>query len=451
MGGGNDHADDGGGMDVEQQQPADASNKDDKAPPPPVAAAVTSGDDDNDDDDDAVDEEQIEEYQEMLDGLGAHPDKLKINSLSMVAEDFAASARMAAALYGTIRTPLLSASVPRENKLPLVYVVDSLLKNVKGNFTGLIESDAKNWMPVVYEQMPSDEHRAKLRRVWESWKTFQLFSDQSWEDMGVCFVEADGEAESRRAETEAAARAVLGDVGPELRRQMQRLLDEAQAAEGVSELDKVSLDRLAEMNPGLLAEIKAAAQDIVASGGGGDGGGGAGSADGGANGGRFSPTVSSANFNETRPDEIVARAADWDRLSLDHLEKAHESISSLQQHVRAGCTSQRQYASEEDFRKHMGLLVSASAGARLLTGMLEALKVQEESKGSDGGGKVGGKFTSGAIDKSEFTRDGLKKKNPAVIARLYDGGLPFVCASDGRRFATQQELTKHMDVLFKQG
>ena len=57
MGGGNDHAEDN--MDVDQA----AGGK------PPVPA-VTSGDDD---DDEEVDEEQIEEYQEMLEGLGAHP------------------------------------------------------------------------------------------------------------------------------------------------------------------------------------------------------------------------------------------------------------------------------------------------------------------------------------------------------------------------------------------
>ena len=58
MGGGNDHAEDS--MDVDQ---ASGSSK------PPVPA-VTSGDDD---DDEEVDEEQIEEYQEMLESLGAHP------------------------------------------------------------------------------------------------------------------------------------------------------------------------------------------------------------------------------------------------------------------------------------------------------------------------------------------------------------------------------------------
>ena len=56
-------------MDVDQQE------DDAKAAPPPAAgaavAAVTSGDDDEDDGE--IDEEQLEEYQEMLASIGAHP------------------------------------------------------------------------------------------------------------------------------------------------------------------------------------------------------------------------------------------------------------------------------------------------------------------------------------------------------------------------------------------
>ena len=61
-------------MDVDQQlQEGDAN----KAAAPPAAAAaavaaVTSGDDDEDDGGE-IDEEQLEEYQEMLASVGAHP------------------------------------------------------------------------------------------------------------------------------------------------------------------------------------------------------------------------------------------------------------------------------------------------------------------------------------------------------------------------------------------
>jgi len=383
-------------------------------------------------------------------------DKVKINSLSMVAEDFASSTAQASALYKCIRTPLISKQAPVDRKLSLVYVIDSLLKNVRGKFIPVIETDAKAWMPVVFEQM-SEEQRAKLRRVWNTWRECNLFSEKNWEEMGVCFVEADGIVEAKKAAAEAKTKAAgIGrkadgslDLSAKLREQMQLLLDEAQS-EGVDELDKVSLERLADINPNLLVEIKRAAEDIVANGGaGGTGGGGVSEMDT-SGGGRFSPPVSA--FKETRSPEVIARAADWANLKLDHLGKAHRSISKLQHHVLEGCTQKKTYADEQDFATQMGLLVSASAGARYLTEMLETLKVQEDNKENGDGTdptKVGGRFSSDKVDKSLFSRKGLLIKNPAVIFRLYDGGLPFVCAADGRRFATQLELTQHMDALFK--
>ena len=53
------------------------------------------------------------------------------------------------------------------------------------------------------------------------------------------------------------------------------------------------------------------------------------------------------------------------------------------------------------------------------------------------------------VRKEEFTNEGIKKHNDAVIAQLYEVGLPFICSADGRRFATQLELSKHLDALFK--
>lgn len=104
----------------------------------------------------------------------------------MVAEDHADSKRSAAALYDCIRKPLVSPRVSRDRKLPLVYVLDSILKNVKGEFIPLVEQDAKTWMPVVYQVLPEDQ-RAKLKRVWNMWRDVNLFSLEHWKQMGECF------------------------------------------------------------------------------------------------------------------------------------------------------------------------------------------------------------------------------------------------------------------------
>jgi hypothetical protein len=119
-------------------------------------------------------------------------DKVKINSLSMVAEDHADSSRSAAALYDVIRQPLVSPDIHSDRKLPLVYVIDSILKNVKGEFISTIENDAKNWMPIVFKAL-SDDKRTKLKKVWNLWKEANVFtSTEKWEEMGQCFSGTDG-------------------------------------------------------------------------------------------------------------------------------------------------------------------------------------------------------------------------------------------------------------------
>ena len=142
------------------------------------------------DSEDEFDDEQLEEYKEMIEELGTFPDKVKINTLSMVAEDHAESSRNATAIYGVIRKSLISIDVHCDRKLPLVYLVDSILKNVKGEFIPIVENDAANWLPVVYGALP-EEKRAKLEKVWNLWNKggTSVFAREKWEEMGRCFSE----------------------------------------------------------------------------------------------------------------------------------------------------------------------------------------------------------------------------------------------------------------------
>lgn len=408
---------------------------------------------DADDDDEDIDEEQQEEYEEMLEQLGNFPDKVMINSLSMVAEDFKDSKKAAASLYGCIRDLLMSRSIAADRKLPLVYLIDSILKNVKGQYIPLVDSDAKEWLAVAHDVV-SDEQKKKIRRVWNSWREFRLFGEESLKAMGRCFSDFDAQAAAARQVAEARARAVGIErksdgtlkVSPELRKQMQILLDEAQS-EGVDELEKVSLERLAEINPNLLIEIKKAAEEMVSSGGvaGTTGQASTAASDGGP---------SQPCWLESRPPEVVARSAEWDKLDLNHLEMTHDVISKLQHCVRIGTTRSEPV---DDPVAETSLLAVASATATHLTAMLQHLQgpndlatgaAKSNAPYYMGGTKAVTK-SSATIDRTMFTNDGIKKKNESVIARLFGAGLPFVCSSDGRRFATQIALSQHLDELFR--
>jgi pre-mRNA cleavage complex 2 protein Pcf11 len=70
--------------------------------------------------------------------------------------------------------------------LPLVYVLDSILKNVKGFYIDLVQDDAARWMPTVHEKL-QDAQRAKLKKVWQTWNECQIFSTDAWKAMGLCF------------------------------------------------------------------------------------------------------------------------------------------------------------------------------------------------------------------------------------------------------------------------
>lgn len=124
--------------------------------------------------------------------VGFSQDKIKINSLSMVAEDHAESKQNAEAIYRVIREPLVSKRVTADRKLPLVYVIDSILKNVKGNYIAVIEEDAKTWLPIVYQSL-SEEKQVKLKKVYNLWKDAGVFSEEKWKEMGASFTGSAGD------------------------------------------------------------------------------------------------------------------------------------------------------------------------------------------------------------------------------------------------------------------
>jgi len=394
-----------------------------------------------------IDDEQVEDYCAMLDKLGNFPEKVAINSLSMAAEDFASSPTSATTIYDCIRSRLMDRTSPGisspDRKLPLVYVLDSLLKNVKGVYINIIQDDAADWMSTVYDifdKANKENEKARLKKVWNTWREQGAIMDQEkWRQIGQCFLEAD-EKEKAVADAKTTAAGIGRDADgtlqltPSLRKQMQLLLDEVQST-GVDELDKVSLERLADINPDLLKQIKEAATEEK-------------------NQQQSSlqqqpqqtATLSSANS----PAFLAPPLSDWSKLKLNHLEKSHDIIASLQRHVRS---ANETTVVKTEFNDTIHLYASVSASAQILTDMLQQLKEGKclgfgEGNGNNNSSRRRRRRYS-LVKKENFTNEGIKKRNDAVIAQLYEVGLPFVCSADGRRFATQLELSKHLDSLFR--
>jgi pre-mRNA cleavage complex 2 protein Pcf11 len=203
---------------------------------------------------------------------------------------------------------------------------------------------------------------------------------------------------------------------------MQDILDDMQSTVA-DELDKVSLERLADINPDLLENIKTMAQDVLSSG---------------------RPSAArSQMIMETRSAEWIARSSEWNKLSLDN---SRDVIAKLQHYSEV--SSPETTYTQSDAIQMQSVLAAASVTASLLTNALQRLKDQEESKGNTVRTRTAMRhFLS--IDKSLFTNEGVKTKDETVIGSLYEIGLPFVSTADGKRFATQTELSNHLDLLFK--
>jgi len=403
-----------------------------------------------DDEDDVLkdmDDGQLREYKSMLIDLGNFADKVLINALSMIAEDYSvAFPNSSSNIYHAIRDLLLSRDVRADCKLPLVYVIDSILKNVRGDYIRIMQDDIHDWMGAVFQMLENDDTaQTKLRKVWNTWREFDIFPEQPWKKMGRCFPDADSKPTDKmvtdsKLKAAGIVRAPDGSLhlSVKLRKQMQFVLDEMQNGD-VQELDKVSLERLADIDPNLLIEIKSVADNIMLSAG--------------ANAKMQvvqNNTALTTNhksvsdlFLELRSPKVIERCAEWENLTFDPVLTTNDTISKLLHHVTTE-TSKLRLSHEKN--EATSLLGSASATATRLRNMLERLTSLKNSRDTNAFPEI---HTKPTFNMSEFTTEGVKEKNDIAIACLYEVGLPYISSSDGRRFATQIELSKHLDELFR--
>ena len=243
-----------------------------------------------------------------------------------------------------------------------------------------------------------------------------------------------------------------------LRKEMQKILDELQN-DIDNELEKVSLERLADINPDLLANIKQAAEDQLHGGNqstlnNNNNNGGMGSD---ANQDGQRDPMKPSYLVEVRSDDIIHQSKAWTKLELKYVEHSNDIIQKLKTCVKDGSSPDARYT-QSDAIDMTHVLAAASAAAGLLSRALERRSSQEKKSNQKSklpfatpGSGSGSTGTSGysSIDKALFTNDGIKEKNLAFIGLLYEVGLPFVSSSDGRRFKAQMDLSKHLDKLFK--
>jgi pre-mRNA cleavage complex 2 protein Pcf11 len=237
---------------------------------------------------------------------------------------------------------------------------------------------------------------------------------------------------------------------------MQNILDDMQT--DVNEVDKISLERLAQVNPELLAKVKLTAVEGLGSSGSQKNNGLQQQGNNGATRGSHSSGRDDTSFMaETRSPEQLERAKAWANVFTKTKDAAPALVEELAGFVEKYGDEQYTQPQAMEMTQY---LAAASATAQLLQTTLERIQTESDQKKNLmlllAGGGVGDASSSLVqqaqilgVDPTLFTNEGIKNKIPSVIAILYEVGLPFVSSTDGRRFRTQLELSKHLDGLFK--
>lgn len=221
-----------------------------------------------------------------------------------------------------------------------------------------------------------------------------------------------------------------------LREEMENVLADVQ--KDYAERDKVSLERIADIDAKLLGTIKETAQaNLQLMGGSSSGATGA------------SPKRDESRlpdfFTETRSPTVLEQSTAWKQHKMDMIKEAKETTDAVTAQVDR--VYQGRYTQAEALE-----VTQISATAKAVTAFLTQVvnMIEEETAAEKNNRKVLPGASSGfRVDPALFTNDGIKQKNTAVIGILYEVGLPFQSSADGRRFRTQLELSKHLDALFK--
>ena len=360
----------------------------------------------------------------------------------MVAEDHAHDTQTASLLYKNIRILLTNNSNSTntiDHKLPLVYVIDSILKNVGGEFIPIVEKDAITWIPIVHNIFSTrPDYRLKLKKVLSTWSTSNIFKQTTIQKMYTCFDKEDTEQALAVAKAKQAEN-TLQNLSVSVKNEMNNLLNDLYKNE--NELDKLSLERLVVVNPNLFNQIKSTAEGILKTK---QQSNNATSSSSSSPQDKLDATITQNIFIENRPNELIHMSRDWATKTDFAMNDVHKLISNLQSFVRDGSLNTTPSSSPS-----ISLLASASSTANHLTTLLQKQKEQQKSTSN---GTITSTTTASflKIDKSLFTTEGLSKMSHTyIVAKLYHQGLPYLSSADGRRFASQLELSYHLDKLFQ--
>ncbi|CAK4084768.1 unnamed protein product [Aphanomyces euteiches] len=202
--------------------------------------------------------ETLKKYDGMINELGAYPAKHIINSLTMIAEDLTIAKHLAPFLVKKLNL------VGPAYKLPILYLMDSIIKNVGGPYAHFFSQTlAPVFVAAVQVVNPTDLNR--FNHVLKTWEAARLIPPPVLAQMRTA---TDGALRTAQpADQPTSFSKVTGAVLPtprpasrsedsQLELQMRQLLRQLQTDDGIHPTEHLSLEEVRARNPEMYANLK---------------------------------------------------------------------------------------------------------------------------------------------------------------------------------------------------
>ncbi|GMH80447.1 hypothetical protein TL16_g08551 [Triparma laevis f. inornata] len=349
----------------------------------------------------------LSQFTSLMSKLNSHPDKQIINTLTMLCEDFHTSPTAVAKLYNLIRSELLNVNTDDTHKLPLIYLLDSLLHNADDPSLLLYKNKITEEIKLIYNSVYSsvnEKDKKRLERLAGIWEKNSMFNDEIMEDILSHSSSSSSPSPSSSASTSAQSTSTtsssisLGTLDKNLLSLMSSMLQQMQQEMG--ETNPVTLNELAKINPELVKGLYEQALSLQPQ------------------------NTSSAHSNVIATDS-------WNDVGIN-FSTINSSIKKIEDTLLNSIS--------EDT-----VISTALAGTKLyLQTSVRAYKSSELLKSlTPSIPKI-----SVLDDLVDFNSDNIKVYDERVVRGLYEGGLPCK-GKGGRRFRTKGEVyewERSMDV-----
>ncbi|CAM9712763.1 unnamed protein product [Ectocarpus fasciculatus] len=449
-------------------------------------------------------EEYIDLFRGKAEQMGEFPDKIIINALTGTAKRHRTD--KAQAIATVLQNMLMDPSHPAKHKLPICFLVDSLVKNITDPFADLFENGLTRWFCSAYDAV-DEKSKKHLARVVATWEVQSIFSADKRKEIQRYMLNAKPAAASisssspspppvtTTASTSAAVTVTtvpppLPTVAPYQPPQQPQAPPAAPVAAAAAPLPPPlpPLPPASAVATAVAAPVAASVAAPVAA--------------------PVAPDIQAMVDSRMKQllDQQLLELGESSTMSLDDLWRTNAELASgfrlvaqAQVHEQLGLPppppppaiiigplQQQQQQQQpppphqtapplpQDFGRAVQVANEVAAGARValdasLRGDLSGAQVQAAEAagkaamlacllGGDAAAAVGGGLGGGGggagvgvylTDLDPLDVRSLARGNPAAVRRLYGEGFPFWCKQDGTRFAKQAQLDAHMDLLFR--